>query len=111
MRPEQFRREKMRRIPLSIFSILIVGTGVISCDAPRPQSPSTPSVSYEPRGTIDHAALAPLPGADSAAISDPSSSAASGTEPIASADGKMIWHSSRRWAAVKSNAKIEGNPN
>jgi hypothetical protein len=101
----------MRRIPLSIVSILIVATGVISCDAPRSQSPSAPSVSYESRGTIDRAALVPLPGADSAAISEPSSSPAGGAKPIASVDGKMVWHSSPRWAAVKSDAKIEGNPN
>src|SRR5512135_2076013 len=78
VRQEKFRHEKMRRIPLSIVSILIVGTGVISCDAPGSQSPSAPSVSYESRGTIDHAALVPLPGADSAAISEPSSSPAGG---------------------------------
>ena len=63
------------------------------------------------RGTIDHAALVPLPGADLAAISEPSSSPAGGAKPIASVDGKMVWRSSPRWAAVKSDAKIEGNPN
>jgi hypothetical protein len=101
----------MRRIPLSIVSILIVGTGVISCDASRSQSPPAPSLSYETRGTINHAALAPLPGAESAAISEPTPSPAGEAEPIANADGKMVWHSSPRWAAVKSDAKIEGNPN
>ena len=90
----------MSRIPLSIVSILIVGTGVISCDASRSQSPPAPSVSYETPGAIDHAALAPLPGAESGEA-----------KPIANADGKMVWHSSPRWAAVKSDAKIEGNPN
>ena len=46
----------MRRIPLSIVSILIVATGVISCDTPRSQSPSAPSVSYgleAPSGKLD----------------------------------------------------------
>lgn len=97
---------------LSLMAMLLVGTCVTSCGVPPAQTPSRPSVSYEPRGSIDHASLAPLPGAGSASISEPSSAGASGgAQPTTSEDGKMIWRSSPRWATVKSDAKIEGSPN
>jgi hypothetical protein len=99
----------MRKL-LTCLLIVVTGTALLSCDAPRADAPSPPSLAYEPPAPIDRTPLPPPPGSASAAdVASPVE--ADGSSPDAGStlpsSGRMIWHTSPRWAAVKGNDQIE----
>jgi len=99
----------MRKL-LTCLLIAAAGMASLSCDAPQANAPSAPSVAYEPPAPIDRAPLPPPPGSASAAEVTPPAEA-DGSSPDAGStlpsSGRMIWHTSPRWAAVKGNDQIE----
>jgi hypothetical protein len=103
----------MRRL-LTGLLVAAAATACISCDAPHADAPSAPSVAYEPRGSIDRAPLAPPAGSASATISDSSSPAGPGdgfnSASTPTNPEHLMWRSSPRWAAIKGNDKLEGDP-
>jgi hypothetical protein len=99
----------MKRL-LTCLAIVAAGTALLSCGAPEASAPS-PSVAYEPRGSIERAPLAPLAGDTSTPTSISPSSGTDGGSPYAGSapagSGKMIWKASPRWAEVRGNDKLE----
>jgi hypothetical protein len=103
------------RTLLTITVTAALGTALPSCSAPPGDTPSSPSVAYEPPAPIVRAPLAPPSGYAStqSPMTDPSSavapdggSAYGGSEPPT--PGHMVWQASPRWATVKGDDRIEG---
>ncbi|HZP10316.1 hypothetical protein, partial [Methyloceanibacter sp.] len=81
--------------------------GLAGCGTPRTDEAAAPPVAYEPQGRVDRAPLPPPPG--ESAPSKPGMAAVQGDSGSDSAS-RMIWQSSPRWAAIKGNDKLEGDP-
>jgi hypothetical protein len=101
------------RTLLTITVTAALGTALPSCSAPPGDTPSSPSVAYEPPAPIVRAPLVPPSGyvSTQSPMTDPSSAVAPdggyvGSEPPTS--GHMVWQASPRWAAVKGDDGIEG---
>ncbi|SRR5579885_875054 len=90
-----------------LLLLAALGAGLAGCGTPRTDVAENPPAAYEPQGRVDRAPLPPPPGGNAA--SEPGTVPApggAGNDP----GGKMIWHSSPRWAAIKGNDKLEGDP-
>lgn len=85
-----------------------LGAALAGCGTPRNDvAAANPPVAYEPQGRVDRAPLPPPPGGNAA--SEPGTAptpAGAGNEP----GSRMIWQPSPRWAAIKGNDKLEGDP-
>jgi hypothetical protein len=97
---------------LTCLAIVAAGTALLSCGAPEASAPS-PSVAYEPRGSIERTPLAPPPGYGSGpmpitpqATGPDNGSSYAGSAP--SGSGDLVWKASPRWAEVRGNDKLEG---